>query len=247
MKESIQYIGDEVAIVIYDAPLPPKYFRLSKKFLRILFVAVPVVFSIVFLGLFYWGLVSRLQEIPRPTFPTEMSEQEIKLAALEVEVSELKQSNHLMTNKLASQPSAALNEDPFLMIIKKPYGMQNLLSKNMISADQFEIVKDQAKVSLKFQIISTNAESRVTGHILVFMISSAGTLVYPNETNQFLTTGIKYTQGEPFAVARLRPTTATFQHQRTEDNLKFIVYIFNREGDLLLLNETQNFPIGIKK
>jgi hypothetical protein len=29
--------------------------------------------------------------------------------------------------------------------------------------------------------------------------------------------------------------------------VKFVIYIFNREGDLLLIKETQTFQLGAKK
>ncbi|HXH76290.1 MAG TPA: hypothetical protein VNJ08_15065 [Bacteriovoracaceae bacterium] len=247
MKESIQRPGSEVAIVIYDAPLPPKYFRLNKKFLRTLFFAVPIALTMVFGALFFWGLGSRLYESPRPTFSTVMTETETKIAALETELKGVKDSNERLTEKLATQSPANTNEDPFLMAIKKPYGMQNLLNKNLVNADHFAFVQEAGRVSLKFDIISTTAENRVTGHVLVFMISAAGTMAYPAEANNSLSEGIKYTLGEPFAVARLRPTTAVFQHQLTGDSVKFVVYIFSREGDLLMIKETQRFQNGNKK
>lgn len=249
MKESIQRPGGEVAIVIYDAPLPPKYFRLSKKFLRTLFVVVPVVLTLVVGGFFLWGLWSRVQDAPAPSFPT-MSEQDLKVQALETEISQLKESNVKLTEKLSGQatPSATAGaEEPFLLGIKKPYGMQNFIAKNLVTADQFEFVQEPGKISLKFQIISTTPENRVTGHVLVFLISASGTMVYPAEGNAQLVEGVKYSVGEPFAVARLRPTNAVFQQQLTGDKAKFVIFIFSREGDLLLIKETQTFSAEAKK
>lgn len=241
MKDYIQQAGEEVSIVIYDAPLPPKYFRFSKKFVKTLFVVVPVLFTLTLLGFFLWGLGSRIQEAPRPAIPEVMTVGDSKVSELEAEIKDLQTTNSHLTEKLSSLPALPSSEDPFLMSIKKPYGMQNLLNQNRVTLDQFEFVTDSNKTALKFQIISSNPETRVAGHVLVFMISQTGMMAYPKEANEAMVSGIKYSLGEPFAVSRLRPTNAEFAQKLSGDSAKFVIYIFSREGDLLLVKETQSF------
>ncbi len=74
MKEAIQQPGGEVSIVIYDAPLPPRYLRFSKKFIRTLFVTAPLAFVFLLGGLFLWGLGSRVQTAPVPRMPEVLTE-----------------------------------------------------------------------------------------------------------------------------------------------------------------------------
>lgn len=246
MKEFIQKNGDEVAIVIYDAPLPPKYFRLTKKFIRTLFVVTPIILVSTFALLIMWGLGSRMKDTKAPSLPSVMTESESKVYALENEIKSLETSNKELAAKLSQAPVAATAEDPFLLVIKKPYGMQNFLSQNRVQLDQFELVQDANKTSLKFQIISSTPETKVTGHVLVFMISEAGIMGYPAVTNAELSAGVKYSSGEPFSVSRLRPTNAEFLHRLGGESVKFIIYIFTREGDLLLIKETESFKVGAK-
>lgn len=246
MKDSIQQPGSEVAIVIYDAPLPPRYFRFTKKFIRTFLVVVPVLLISLFLGLFLWGLGSRVQGQPRPQLPNVMSSEDSKVAVLENEIQALKTSNTELSDKLSTAPTVSNAEDPFLMTIKKPYGMQNFLSQNKVTLDQFELIQEANSTSLKFQIISSTPETKVTGHVLVFMISVAGVMAYPIEANQLISQGIKYSSGEPFSVSRLRPTHAQFLHHLTGETVKFVIYIFSREGDLLLIRETESFKVGPK-
>ena len=249
MQEPIQQSGSEVAIVIYDAPLPPRYFRFSKKFIRTLFVMAPLLIGTMFLGLFLWGTGVRTIATPLPQVPSVLSEQNSQLIALEAEVKALKASNLELSNKLSSTPSAptaGTGEDPFLLAIKKPYGMQNFVAEKRISVDQFGLTQDANKVSLKFQVISANAENKVTGHIIVFMVSDSVTMAYPSEANASMLQGIKYSQGEPFSVSRLRPTNAEFLHRLSGKSVRFLIYIFSREGDLLLQHETQSFAVEAK-
>lgn len=246
MKEFIQKNGDEVAIVIYDAPLPPKYFRLTKRFIRTLFVVVPILFVSLLFILFVWGLGTRLENAPTPSLPVVINQTDSKVNALEVEIKTLQESNKEMAARLASAPATAGSEDPYLLLIKKPYGMQNLLSQNKVTLDQFDFSVTPEKASLKFQIISSSPEQRVTGHVLVFMISKAGIMAYPKVANDQFTEGVKYSSGEPFAVSRLRPTNAEFDNYLAGEDVKFMIYIFSREGDLLLIKETSPFKVGKK-
>ncbi len=246
MKDFIQKNGDEVAIVIYDAPLPPKYFRLTKRFIRTLFIVVPLFIISLILAFFLWGLGNRLQDSPSISLPKVMTETDNKFYALESEVKLLQETNKTLSEKLSAGPAAVNVNDPYLSIIKKPYGMQNFLGQNKVTLDQFEFLQNSNKVNFKFQIISSSSETRVTGHVLVLMISESGILAYPAEANKELSQGVKYSSGEPFAVSRLRPTDAVFLNSLSGESVKFIIYIFSREGDLLLIHESESFKVGAK-
>ncbi len=247
MKEFIQKNGDEIAIVVYDAPLPPKYFKITKSFIKKLFIVVPLVLVLFFTVLFAWGLGIRLKETPAPSLSTAPNETSSKMINLEAEVRALKESNQEMANKLADQASSVTtSEDPFLMLIKKPYGMQNLLQENRILLDQIEVSQNENRVNLNFSVNSANPQKKVTGHILVFMISNGGILVYPKDANSNVPSGIKYSDGELFAVSKFRPTKAEFDFKSSGETVKFVIYIFSKEGDLLLLKITESFKIGVK-
>src|SRR5690606_32601507 len=89
---------------------------------------------------------------------------------------------------------------------------------------------------LRFNLINAGQESdRITGHIFVFQIDSRGMAPYPAMTNQEWSEGIRYNKGESFAVSRLRPVEAPFPPADAE--AKFMVLVFNREGDLLVRQE----------
>jgi hypothetical protein len=151
-----------------------------------------------------------------------------------------------LSEKLSAGLAAVNADDPYLSIIKKPYGMQNFMSQNKVTLDQFKFLQNSNKVNFKFQIISSYPETKVTGHVLVLMVSASGILAYPAEANKELSQGVKYSSGEPFAVSRLRPTDAVFLHSLSGESVKFIIYIFSREGDLLLIHESESFKVGAK-
>lgn len=246
MKEFIQKNGDEVAVVIYDAPLPPKYFRITKSFIRTLFVVVPIIFVSILVIFFSWGLGTRIKDAPGPSLPNVGPVSDSRIYELESEITSLQESNKALSDKLSQTPSITATDDPYLMNIIKPYGMQNLIGENKVTLDQFELIQESTKTSLKFQIISSNPENKVMGHVIVFMISDSGILAYPKDSNQAIALGMKYSSGEPFSVSRLRPTNAEFLTRPQGSEVKFIVYVFSREGDLLLIKETEAFKVGTK-
>lgn len=246
MREFIQKNADEVAIVIYDAPLPPKYFRLTKRFIKTLFIVVPFLLLTSYFVLFIWGLGIRLKETPAPKIPDVISESDQRIYALESEVKGLRETNKSLSDKIALGAGVASADDPHLMVIKKPYGMQSLMAQNKVSLDQFDLVQGPATTTLKFQIISTTPENKVSGHVIVFMVSNDGLVGWPREVNAALSEGVKYSMGDTFAVSRLRPTDAIFNLLPSGETVKFVIYIFNREGDLLLIKETEQFKLGNK-
>ncbi len=248
MNDTIQKAGSEVSIVIYDAPLPPRYFRFTKKFIRTFFVVVPVLFVVSLLALFLWGLGPRIMNQPRPRLPEVISPDDSQLAQLETEVKSLQQINKDLTDKLSSLPASPAGgaEEPYLMGIIRPYGMQNFLSQNRVTLDQFEFVQNANDIALKFQIISSSPEIKVTGHVIVFMVTPSGLMAYPADANNGFSQGIKFSMGEPFSVSRLRPTSADFITKLNSPSAKFVIYIFSREGDLLLIKETETFKTATK-
>jgi len=248
MIDSLEKSNEEVSVVIYDTPLPPKYFKLKKSFLKKLFFIFPILVILSFGLLFFWGLGSTSKKInlrnPVPKFENSDANQ---INQLKTEIAELTKSQSILTEKLSAPSGTVNSEEPFLMNIKKPYGMQNLIQDKLVSIDQFSVSQDAEKVYFKFQIISTNPETKIMGHVLVFMISGPFLNIYPfQELNQFKT-GVKFSTGEPFSVSRLRPTTAFYPKKNVTNEATFIVYIFNREGDLLLIKESESFQIGANK
>jgi hypothetical protein len=126
--------------------------------------------------------------------------------------------------------------DIWLGPIKKPYALQNLTTKKLLKVENTTLEDSAGKRVLRFQLINTGSElERVTGHVFVFQIDSRGLAPYPAMTQQEWLEGIRYNKGESFAVARLRPVEAPFPPADSE--ARFLVVVFNREGDLLIRQE----------
>jgi hypothetical protein len=136
--------------------------------------------------------------------------------------------------KLSTQGVAEL--DVWLGPVKKPYALQDLTAKKLLKIENLTLEDGAGKRVLRFNLINTGSElERVTGHIFAFQIDSRGLSPYPAMTQQEWLEGIRYNKGESFAVARLRPVEAPFPPADAE--ARFLVVVFNREGDLLIRQE----------
>lgn len=246
MNNSIQSRDEEVSIVIYDSPLPPKYFTFKKSFLKKLLFIAPLMILLLLTALFLWAFGSQLKYAPKPRFPELINKEQARILELEGTVKELTTSNRNLSNKLSSTPdSTAPSEIINLLNIKKPYGMQNLISKNMVSVDNIQLKVVNNQTLLDFHILSSVQEKRISGHVFVYLLAKDQFMIYPTSSGNSLVEGIKYTQGEAFSVTRLRPTRATFAPP-SSPTAKFLIFIFSREGDLLLMQETQEFKLEQK-
>jgi hypothetical protein len=200
-----------------------------------------------------WGLGNRFKVTPSVKLLTAKSESKTesrgKIKALENEIQSLQKNINELTQRLSrastEQPSQG-QTSPLLMVVKRPVGMQDLVAQNRVRLEQINLEQATNKLSLKFQLISNSPDTKVTGHILVFMLSKAGLAVYPTGANEQLTTGVEFSSGEPFSVSRLRPTSADFLFRPGTESVRFMIYIFSKQGDLLLGKETDNYQLGRK-
>src|SRR5690606_25590897 len=106
MSNTSQSKSQEVSVVIYDSPLPPKYFTFKKSFLKTLLFVTPLFLLIIFSALFIWAFGSQLKYAPKPKFPELINKEQARILELEGIVKELNTSNRTLTNKLSSTPEA---------------------------------------------------------------------------------------------------------------------------------------------
>ncbi|GEM_PF-999478 len=247
---SLEEKSDEVSIVIYDAPRPPRYLKFNKSFLSWMLYGVPTVIGIIISASVVMALLPRKGSTsfstPSLQLPTNMNEKsdELKMKEASAQIRELEVENQKLQEKLAGTP--AEGSDIYFGQILRPYGSQNLTEKSLLQLEQIDFTSDSKKMVLNFQIINPHPEARVTGHIIVFEYSGLETRVYPGVLQNSAIEGIKFSQGEGFAVSRLRPTTAEFSGIPTSNKVKFVIYIFNREGDLLVKHVTRDFEMTTK-
>lgn len=230
----------DLHFILHDSPEPPRLLVVSKRTLKGFTVFLPLLISLILLILltFAWfhspSMTKDLRDINLPSLP-QLSKEERKIQELQEELQELQVTNQTITQKLST--SGATETELWLGPIKRPYAIQDLTAKKMLQLDELILDTDVNRQTLKFNLVNTGPESqRVTGHIFVLQIHKAGLGIYPQPKAESLIQGIRFDEGESFAVSRLRPVEASFNPIKDS---RFVVVIFNREGDLLVKQELE--------
>ncbi len=231
----IEKESTDIHIILHDHPEPPRLLVIPKTTLKRFLITLPlgIVFVLVItLGFSLWWKSPSASRVSMPTLPGQADVSSNSDA--EAELKALKLSQVAMQNKLAQ---TTLSEtELWLGPVKKPYALQDLTAKSPLKLENIALEDGAGKRVLRFNLINTGAaEDRVTGHVFVFQIDNRGLAPYPAMTTQEWLEGIRYNKGESFAVARLRPVEAPFPP--ADSDSRFLVIVFNREGDLLIRQE----------
>lgn len=247
MNENIQSSEKEVSIVIYDSPLPPRYLKISRKLIKLLLVTLPIFLGIVFFITLAYLALPYILKSPAPNLPKIMSAEEAKIQELEKLNLELAESNKVLQTKLVQPDASTGQESTYLLGIKRPFGMRDLTDAKRIELENIQFKTLNNKTQLNFQIVSNDPSTRISGNIIVYLIHANGIFAYPSQVTKSFTQGIKFNEGEPFSMSRLRPTVAEFNANLLNESVRFVVYIFNREGDLLYTKESDLIKVTAGK
>lgn len=231
----IEKESENLHVILHDSPEPLRLLVISKKQLRRFLLLAPtltVIFAGILVATLWFKSPSTGIKMKMPTIPSAASNE--KVVELEAQIKAMTAAQENMQVKLSQ--TTVNDVDIWLGPVKRPYALQDLTDKSALRLDSIQLEDGEGKRVLRFNLINAGSESeRITGHIFVFQIDSRGLSPYPAMTGQEWVDGIRYNKGESFAVSRLRPVEAPFPP--ADSDARFLVLIFNREGDLLLRKE----------
>jgi hypothetical protein len=234
----IEKESSDIHIILHDHPEPPRLLVISKNSLRRFLITLPLgIVAVVALSLglgLWWKTPQVTGQVRLPSLPGTYETTSNNSSDAEAELRAVKLAQVAMQNKLAQ--TTTTESELWLGPVKKPYALQDLTAKNPLKLESIALEDGAGKRVLRFNLINTGSpEDRVTGHVFVFQVDNRGLAPYPAMTAQELLEGIRYNKGESFAVARLRPVEAPFPP--ADSDSRFLVIVFNREGDLLIRQE----------
>lgn len=254
--------ADKLDVIIYNSPHPPRIFKMSKTTLRTFLWILPVLLIILFFALFSFSYtVFLLKERPiiRNARPATMLENDSN--DLKQRVHELEETNNELNRRLSdvhrpnqettppqtppvTQPQVAQETDMPIVGLVASREMRNLTQGHMLKLEQLQFEYIQSKVIFKFNILNNATDlEKIQGYVHVVAVSESGLQYFPLHSIQEISQGVTFAQGESFSVARLRPVIAEFSRSPQMKDIKFIVTIFNRKGDLILQQESSGHTI----
>lgn len=232
----IEKESSDIHIILHDHPEPPRLLVIPKNTLKRFLITLPLGIVLVLIATIAFSLWWKAPQVSgRVSLPSLPGRPEVAdTSDAEAELKALKLAQVAMQNKLAQ--TTTTESELWLGPVKKPYALQDLTAKSPLKLENIALEDGAGKRVLRFNLINTGSpEDRVTGHIFVFQIDNRGLAPYPAMTAQEWLEGIRYNKGESFAVARLRPVEAPFPP--ADSDSRFLVIVFNREGDLLIRQE----------
>ncbi len=253
----IQENQNDLTLIVYDSPSPPRCFRINKKVFKLVLILLSVllitmVMATLSLGTYTKVLQNKVQGVlPGPEIVEELREQVAKLSAqneeLKNENSELKtkfiKTEEVTTpvvplivekNTIApSKPQIPRPED-LIKFFKMPPGFKNLTSEGYATTQRPSYRVKTDKVIFRFNLANGKQVKRLQGYIFVAQFTENSIKFYPAldmANNNF---NAQFNLGESFTVSRFRPTIATFDKPETEKQVTYKILVFSRTGDLLI-------------
>lgn len=221
----------DLHLIINDSPEPPRLIVIPKSQLRRMTVMAPL--ALVGIGLLavavLWWQGPR-KNARLPSLPT-LSGSDSKIQELEQETASLRASLKGMQQKLAA-PGAGPAE-VWLGPVRKPFAFQDLTGKQNLKIEEITLRPADNKQAIHFNLVNTGS-NKITGHFFVVQNYDNAQAIFPTPSNEAWGQGMRFDNGETFSVSRLRPVDVTFP---IAPNARFLVLVFNREGDLLLRQE----------
>lgn len=226
--------GNKLSFVLYEEKFPPRYYHISKGYLRFLLFGLPTLTLISLIivagGGVYFKHIQRLAERKEPAIIKKLKQEKEELLTYQ---KELTMSRDLLQKKLSQGVSSETGLS-FLTLFKQSPGRQDLSSSPEMQLEELELSPAEDKVSLSFKIVNmTKDDSRLTGYLFVIMKAGDNIQVWPSTALQEDSMQIPFAGGEFFATSRFRPVRADFRKLPNMNNALFKIVIFSRTGDLI--------------
>jgi hypothetical protein len=223
----------KLSFVLYEDKFPPRYYSISKSFLRFLLFGLPtltlVCLIILAAGGIYFKQIQRLAERKEPTIIKKLKDEKNELIRSQEDISKER-------DRLQKKLSEGLQSDSGLSslgLFKQSAGRKDLSSSPEMQLEDIEVFSKPDIVNISFKIVNmTKNDSRLTGYLFIVMQIQDNIQVWPSGAFDNEAMQISFANGEFFATSRFRPVRADFRKLPGKTAL-FKVVILGRTGDLI--------------
>jgi hypothetical protein len=227
----LQKNHNDLTILVYDNPKPPKCLKLNKKVLKFFLFFLPIILTLSILITTYilanFKKIRLENELKQPQIITELKN-EIK--TLQVTIVSNNKENKSLIDKIAKGVTSS-NEDN-ISLINLPLGYNNFINKAQVTVEEVTHKVLPSGSELSFKIDNKLIDQKFSGYLYVIRISNNNFEVYPNTdlgVDDFL---LNYNRGESITASRFKPIKAKFSPLKA-DIYTYKVIVFSRLGDLI--------------
>lgn len=241
----IQDPSKDLTLIIYNTPKPPKYIKINKGLVKSLLFIIPfmVILSITS-SLFTSFYMKRKLEVVQSKEPEKIIQLKNEKDSLTEKIAILEKSNKELTEKISSGSISSGLAASQLALFNTPLGFEDIREQNLAKVENFTNKVSNGKVTFKFDLMNNQEnDKKLSGFITIIQYHSQGLNVYPGIELSNNSPLIQYSKGESFYVSRFRPVIAEFNLPTGSNSVWYKVFIFNRTGNLLFMESTQEYPI----
>lgn len=234
--QSKSQLKNKLSIIVYEGETPPRYFELTKKKLRFLITALPLItvtsLTIVLIGVVYYDQIKESVQQQHPVIIDQLQEQ---LNTVQSRNDDLENFNRDLQERLASGDDVQMAGVETISLFRPVAGMQVLTDRPLLTIDNEEVRRRGEEVQFSFHITNQTPENeRLRGYLFVLMKSNNSIHIYPKDGMAQQSFQLGFTSGEPFATQRFRPVeNITFPLPQDQRRALFKIIIFSRSGDIL--------------
>jgi hypothetical protein len=222
----------DYTLVLYEDQHSPRFFKINKAILKSLFYLMPTIcvlsFSAMVAGFFYLNeIVSQIKE-SEPGLIQELRNEKTQVIQ---ELEEIKEINKDWEEKLLKSKTPVNAIFPIFLPIPN---YQNLMPKNLIDIEDMEMQKTGNQAIIKYKIVNKKEEdSKLSGYVMMLFKNGSRIDIFPMAGGDLSESISSYQQGESFSVSRFKPVVTQFEVNNTNEKSYFLIFVFNRNGDLL--------------
>ena len=221
------------SVLFYEEKNLPRYLQIGPRPLRFFIFGLPIItmLAVAFaLGAAYFVYQSKHATVGEENRTIRRLKQEIQQLSKAQQ-----QAAHEITalqEKLSTEGSGG--ELTSSTLIHPAKGQQDLTAQKLITLENIKVVTEDRGVRIDFVMAKNeHYEQTLSGHIIIVLQKGNALSFYPaNILNKQMQ--INYNSGETFSFGRLRPVNAVFAVSPESAALRFKIFIFSRNGDLLL-------------
>ncbi len=228
--------ANKLSLLLYEENSSPKYFNVSKTLLRFIFVIMPAISVLAILSVFFLLVYikgNHLYSVAKtPQIVDKLKEESVLLLK---QIQELKQENKSMEDKLANLSVPTTDAYTPLKIFNSVPAQSVSSEQKNFSINEMKISAEDNKININFLLTNITEDGRkLSGFIILVMSDYSDIHFYPSTIITQDSFEVKYNTGEPFAVEKLRPVSASFPTISDAKNFIFKVLIYSRQGEILL-------------
>ena len=226
--------SNELSLLIYEEKSPPKYFKLSKKMLRLFLLWLPL-FSLLSITtvLIMFLYFSEIKKKTMTKIPLILQNLTLEKQKLQNQITNLNVENKKLV-KLLEVKEIKIHDYYLPLKILNPVPKSEVFDKKLFSLQELKIQRIDNNIKIYFQLANITEDKRRLSGYMIFAVSDLSNInFYPDKIFENNSFELQFNKGEAFATSRFRPFEATFPISKNSNAIIIKIIVYSITGKIL--------------